>query len=72
MSILMKPNNAIKVTFKDFRSVETYGKEIYTTNSLEDARRFMKEHSADMKFEVGGGLVKNGEQAEIYWDVVAR
>ena len=60
------------IRFNDFRTVENYGKEIYTTESPEDARQFMRENERKMRFLVGGGIRKGDEQMEIYWDVFNR
>lgn len=63
------------IRFKDFRTVKTYGtygKEIYTTNNLEEARQYMKVHDKEMRFLDGGGVIQNGDYIEIYWDIVDR
>ena len=60
------------IRFKDYRSLATYGKEIYTTNDFEDARRYMRENKEEMRFQYGGGKTENGIETEIYWDVCER
>lgn len=58
------------IRFKDFRTVKDYGKEIYTTNDPEDARVYMKNNKDAMRFLPGGGKIKDGDYAEIYWDII--
>ena len=62
----------MKIRFKDFRSAENYGKEIYMTNSLEEARKYMNDHDKEMRFICGGGKKQSGEYTEIYWDIMNR
>ena len=68
----------MKIRFFDYRTFDNYGKEIYATDSLEDARQFKKDHQTDMRFEHGGGIATrfvNGwpeDYSEIYWNVVSR
>lgn len=59
------------IRFKDFRTIENYGDEIYTAKSLEEARQYMKDHE-EMRFMIGGGKIENGDYTEIYWNVVTR
>ena len=60
------------IRFRDYRNVEGYGKEVYTTNSPEEARQYMRQNEKRMRFLTGGGITRNGELEEIYWDIVSR
>lgn len=65
----------VTIRFKDFRSnlpITDYGKIVYVTKSLDDARRFMDEHDNEMRFIAGGGIRKDGRWTEIYWDIVIK
>lgn len=66
------------VRFFDYRTIENYGKEIYTTDSLDDARRYKESHAHEMRFTAGGGKATrfvNGwpeDYKEIYWLVESK
>lgn len=63
------------IRFRDYRTVENYGVEIYRTEDPEDARRYMRENKRKMRFLTGGGKFAGNnriEYSEIYWDVVSR